>query len=175
MGVHAPKLETVESLRKFCKKHRISTYGMLMISKDDIIENCSKFNSKDLLFDENGFCVNYAKRFDNQSCSGNIVTTLESIIPKSFIERDSLLTFQKESQKWVTFEDTSITANISLSKGDYTLVSYWNTYAGKPNHIKRFSKLKKALESNKNCSISHIYVNQDFRSDMDIELNVKMR
>ena len=172
-GVHPPKLESVKSIYSFCKKHDIDTIQTRIMGWGNFLENIQKNNSKDLLFDQNGVLVSYSVSFDNSSCSQNIVTIISSIVPKSFLPRDSSITLQKESLKWRFLNDTSKVVEINPEGEDYTIVTYWNMYAGKPNHIKRFEKLKAAKATNSNIKFRHIYVNQDFRDDMDLELKSK--
>jgi hypothetical protein len=171
---HAPKLETIHSISQFCKKYGIDTSEMRIISRDDILESFTKHNSQDLLFDKNGVLVNYNVKFINESCGQNIVGTITSIIPNSFLPRDSSKTIQNESLKWRFLSDTAKTLCVIPQNEDYILVTYWNTFSGKPNHYKRFAKLKQAMASNPNVKFNHILVNQDFRVDMGYELDAKV-
>lgn len=171
---HAPELETINSISQFCKKYDIDTSGMRIISRDDILESFTKNNSQDLLFDKNGVLVNYNIKFINESCGQNIIGTITSIIPNSFLPRDSSKTIQKESLKWRFLSDTAKILCVLPEDEDYILVTYWNTFSGKPNHYKRFAKLKQAMASNPSVKIRHILVNQDFREDMGYELDAKV-
>jgi hypothetical protein len=171
---HAPELETINSISQFCNKYGIDTSGMRIISRDDILESFSKHNSQDLLFDKNGILVDYNVKFSNESCGQNIVSTITSIIPNSFLPRDSGKTIQKESLKWRFLSDTSKTLCVIPEDEDYILVTYWNTFSGKPNHFKRFAKLKQAMTANSSVKFKHIMVNQDFRVDMGYDLDAKI-
>lgn len=170
-GAHPPKLESIKSINSFCKKYDIDTVQMRIMSWGNFIDNIQNNNSKDLLFDHNGVLVSFNSSFENSACSQNVITIISSIIPNSFLPRDSSITLQKESVKWRFLNDTSKVLQIIPEGEDYTIVTYWNMYAGKPNHFKRFEKLKAAKAANTTSRFRHIYVNQDFRDDMGFKLN----
>ena len=170
-GGHKPRLEKATYLADFAKTNKIFTDSMLAIKESEILSCISTSASKDLLFDRNGYRIAYERQFENQKCSANIIQTLSALPPIIYTERDSTRQLRMESAKWIYLLIPEVQPKIDITGYDYYLVSYWNTFSGKPNHQDRFEKIRVALAGNKVSKIKHIYVNQDFREEMEFDID----
>ena len=90
--------------------------------------------------------------------------TTKGIPSISYIERDSNSVFEDFKNTWMPLNDTLSSVNINCSNVDYTIVVYWNTFSGSPNHKKRINDIKKYIGLNTTSKIQLVLVNQDLRN-----------
>jgi hypothetical protein len=175
-GVHQPRVESIENIEKLLLEANVQSEVLLGTRFEKIEYVLNHKASEDILFDRNGYMIKYNSQFANESCNGNISKLLPSLPKITYYERDSSLTINNESENWEIIKGKkgqNISKEIELGTYDYFLISYWNLFSGKPNHIKRISRLKEDLEKNQQVKIKHLLINQDFREGMDIELDTK--
>jgi len=168
-GVHQPEKETKESIVEFCEKKGIDTAGMLMISESWFFPMFYEELNLSLLFDHNGYSVNFNKTSINPECSGNIFAVLNDLKNADNFPRDSSRTIAKERERWVYLPSKGKFEEPLPGNYEFVIVYYWNKFSGNPNHRNHIRELKKAVFLNPDVSIRLILVNQDMRSDVDYE------
>jgi hypothetical protein len=163
LGVRSPRIETEASIQKFCEKKGIDANDVLIVKTVNIIESFYKNLNSDYLFDKNGYALSYSESFNDKNCGGNILKTVQSIPPVSYITRDSSNTFENHKKTWMPLSDTLTSVNVNHVDADYTVVLYWNMFSGSPNHKKRIDEVKEYIKLNTNSEIQLVLVNQDIR------------
>jgi hypothetical protein len=166
-GAHQPRQEHLATIKQFAVKRNIPIEGTFMSRDEQTLTVLMERSDKTLLFDRNGYALNYNPAFDNPTCGNNVVVTIGQLDTLSYIPRDSALQIASEAQSWFHF-GTSDSVDIQAFKPyDYLMVVYWNTYSGKSNHEKRIASLFKAASENTKVRIKPILVNQDLRFGID--------
>lgn len=98
LGVRSPRIETEASIQKFCEKKGIDTNDLLIVKTVNIVESFYKNLNSDYLFDKHGYALSYSESFNDKNCGGNILKTVQSIPPVSYITRDSSNTFENHKK-----------------------------------------------------------------------------
>jgi len=163
LGVRNPRIETEASIQKFCKKQGIDANRVLLVKTVKIVESFYANLNTDYLFDKNGYALSYSESFDDKSCGGNILTTVQSIPSLSYITRDSSNIFENHKKTWMPLTDTLSPVKTNYADADYTVVIYWNMFSGSPNHRKRIESVKEYIKMNTYSKIQLVLVNQDIR------------
>jgi hypothetical protein len=170
-GVHSPKMESVSNITAFAAKKKIPIDGSAMIAEDSILYSWGTRLNNHILFDANGFAINFNSSFENDKCGGNIINFIEGLDTVSYIARDSNWTLEKESKMWVEF-GTKTPYEIQKRKNEapfnYYVVYYWNVFSGNPNHRDAIKDLQASIAKNSRVKIKMILVNQDIRDNIDI-------
>jgi hypothetical protein len=169
VGVHQPRYETPESIYAFCKKKGIDTTDLLVVSDNWFVPTLMEQLNTAVLFDRNGYSINYNKGQVNEACSGNILGVLTGLDTVTYYPRDSLKTLESEKERWVYLPTREKYSKQVIGSNDYVLVYYWNMWSGNPNHRSMIRDLNKSILSNPRVSIKLILVNQDLRTDLDYE------
>lgn len=125
--------------------------------------------NKSLLFDKNGFYMDYSPDFENPKCKQNVVLTIRQLDTLSYIPRDSTKKLWNEITMWHHFAVKDSVKASEFEKADYYLVVYWNAFSDRSNNKERVAAITNAIQSNQKAKIKLILVNQDFRYDMDDE------
>jgi hypothetical protein len=169
VGVHQPRYETPESIYAFCKKKGIDTTDLLVVSDNWFVPTLMEQLNTAVLFDRNGYSINYNKEQVNVECSGSILGVLTGLDTVTYYPRDSLKTLESEKERWVYLPTREKYSKQVIGSNDYVLVYYWNMWSGNPNHRNMIRDLNKSILSNPRVSIKLILVNQDLRTDLDYE------
>jgi hypothetical protein len=169
VGVHQPRYETPESIYAFCKKKGIDTTDLLVVSDNWFVPTLMEQLNTAVLFDRNGYSINFNKGKVNEACSGNILGVLTGLDTVTYYPRDSLKTLESEKERWVYLPTREKYSKQVIGRSDYVLVYYWNMWSGNPNHRGMIRELNKSILSNPRVSIKLILVNQDLRTDLDYE------
>lgn len=171
-GAHSPKMEKVDDIASFAKKKNIPIEGSAMIAEDSIMYSIFKRLNKHILFDANGYAINFNSGFENEKCGGNILNFIEGLDTLSYIARDSNWTLENESKMWVDFgtkNPHNLQKNLNGELFNYYVVYYWNVFSGNPNHRDAVKDLQTSIAKNTRVKIKMILVNQDIRDNIDIE------
>jgi hypothetical protein len=163
LGVRPPRVETIESIQSFCKRKGINTDEILIVKTNYIAKSLEKNLNEEYVFDRNGFQLKYNVGFADSTCGGNILKTIRSIQPVSYLERDSLNLFNDHKKTWMPLNDTLANINVDCNNADYTIVLYWNTFSGYPGHIRRIKDVKESTSLNTSSTIQIVMINQDIR------------
>lgn len=170
-GAHSPKMESISNITAFASKKKIPLEGSAMIAEDSILYSWGTRLNNHLLFDANGYAINFNSGFENEKCGGNILNFIEGLDTISYISRDSNWTLEKESKMWVEF-GTKIPYEIQKRKNEdafnYYVVYYWNVFSGNPNHRYAVKDLQASIAKNSRVKIKMILVNQDIRENIDL-------
>lgn len=167
-GAHQPKQENISDIEKFANKKNIPLENSAMVLEDSIIFALIKRSNDALLFDKNGYLINFNKQFSNQECGGNIYQFISGLDTITYIERDSNLTIFKESQMWVEFcSNNPFKIEVNQYQYDYYLAYYWNTFSGNPNHRNAVREIRSSIQNNKRIKVKLILVNNDIRHGID--------
>lgn len=168
--VHSPRMETIPNIEAFAAKKKIPIEGSAMIAEDSIFYSWGTRLNNHILFDANGFAINFNSSFENDKCGGNIINFIEGLDTVSYIARDSNWTLEKESKMWVEF-GTKTPYNLQKNITgvfNYYVVYYWNVFSGNPNHRDAVKNLQASIAKNSRVKIKMILVNQDIRDNIDI-------
>ena len=171
-GVHSPRIEKTSEIIAFAAKKKIPLEGSAMILEDSILFSFVKRMNNHILFDENGLAINFNAGFENQKCSGNILSFIEGLDTISYITRDSSWTLEKESKMWLDFGTKNpyeIQKSITGKLFNYYVVYYWNVFSGNPNHRDAVKDLQEIIAKNPRVKIKMILVNHDLRDDIDLK------
>lgn len=167
-GAHQPRQESIADIENFARKKNIPLDNSAMVLEDSIVFALVKRNNDAFLFDKNGYLISYNKQFSNQECGGNIYQFISGLDTITYIERDSSLTLEKESQMWVNFgSNQPYNIDSALTKYDYYLAYYWNTFSGNPNHRNAVRELRSSIQNNRKIRIKLILINNDIRRGID--------
>ena len=171
-GIHSPRMESISNITAFAAKKKIPIDGSAMIVEDSILYSWGTRLNTYVLFDDNGFAINYNSGFENEKCGGNIINFIEGLDTISYIARDSNWTLEKESKMWIEF-GTKIPYEIQKRKNEdafnYYVVYYWNVFSGNPNHRDAVKDLQATIAKNSRAKIKMILVNQDIRDNIDLK------
>lgn len=170
-GVHSPKMESVSNITAFAAKKKIPIDGSAMIAEDSILYSWGTRLNNHILFDANGFAINFNSSFENDKCGGNIINFIEGLDTVSYIARDSNWTLEKESKMWVEFGTKNpylVQNQLNGATFNYYVVYYWNVFSGNPNHRDAIKDLQASIAKNSRVKIKMILVNQDIRDNIDI-------
>lgn len=125
--------------------------------------------NKSLLFDKNGFYMDYSPDFENPKCKQNVVLTIRQLDTLSYIPRDSTKKLSNEITMWHHFAVKDSVKASEFENADYYLVVYWNAFSDRSNNKERVAAITNAIQANRKAKIKLILVNQDLRYDMNDE------
>lgn len=125
--------------------------------------------NKSLLFDKNGFYMDYSPDFENPKCKQNVVLTIRQLDTLSYIPRDSTKKLSNEITMWHHFAVKDSVKASEFENADYYLVVYWNAFSDRSNNEERVATITNAIQSNRKVKIKLLLVNQDLRYDMNDE------
>jgi len=168
-NVHTPQSESIDNIIHFCLKRNIDTSALVLIHEDWILNSLYKDLNHSILFDREGYSIDFNASAVNPVCGGNIFGILEGIGKETYFPRDSVRTFNEETKRWISTKGHPIKNNIRKLASDYVVVYYWNTFSGTPNHKWQIRNLKEKITNNKRVTIQLIIVNQDIRTDINFK------
>ena len=159
--VRQVKPQSDEDLIRFCRQKHMETQQLKRVRQEVLDSNLRKHLNQHYLFDSTGQMVDYAASFENPRCKGNLLQllktpdTLKTFPRNSAFTLESLLGHTLEVNQWPVSSAAGIQAT-------YTIVMYWNTFSGNPNHKKAFSDLNEAIQHAPHGMFRLLLINQDF-------------
>lgn len=168
-GMKQPEVETLESIKDFCTSINVDFNEIFVIKTTDMLSSLSKNTNADIIFDKNGYALDYNQSFDRKSCKGNVILTIKSIPPISYINRDSSIVFEGLKKTWMPLNDTLSDIKTKSSDSDYTVVVYWNKFSGNARNKDRIANIKQSIKENDLSKIQLVLINQDIRQINGVE------
>ena len=172
-GAHDAFEETNETIYQYMLKHGIDTTNTLGLKKKEIIPSIMKETNGALLFDREGYAIDFNSTAEKPTRGGNILSTIRGLGPVTYFQRDSARTYMNEKTKWVflkTGRSYPVTANENY---DYYVVYYWNLFAGRSNGAKFINYIKLRISENPRVKIKLHYINQDMRIGPDFKKKIQ--
>jgi hypothetical protein len=152
-----------ESLLNFCASKKIEVSNLRRVNQDVLDSNLLKHLNKHYVFDAQGKFVDYASSFENPRCKGNLLellktpTAIESFPRKTTLILDDIL---KHTTEVIPSQPNVL--SVENPEGSYTIVMFWNTFSGNPNHKKAYSDLRDAIKACPEGMFRLQLINQDF-------------
>ena len=174
LGVKQPEQKSIEEIRRFALKHQIPIEDCVLIREDSTAFSFAKRMNKTILFDRNGYALDFNQHYENKSCGGNILSFLRGLSPVTYNTRDSGMVYQNESRFWTSFDGLRAYQSPSNSDTfDYCLVHYWNSFSGRHENQKMIQNLMESVQSNPRIKVRFVLVNQDLREGINEQLFVE--
>lgn len=134
-----------------------------------ILRSWEEVANKSFIFTKDGIRIIHDVAIaENDRCSKNALGFLQTYKPGDILVLDSSRTFDLEIQKWHTLAGTPL-AGVPAKGKDLTIVYYWNSFSGNPNHRNYFIDAHKIIATRNDLDIVFYKINQDLREGMDIE------
>jgi hypothetical protein len=150
-------------LLAFCREKKIAFSELARIKQDSLQNNLVHHLNKNYLFDRNGIRINFSNAFENPKCKGNLIAVLKNIDSAKDYPRDSGIVLKNLlTQTTPVFGPDPSDSLAQSVEYDYSVLIYWNTFSGNPNHTKAIADIRKAIQDAKTDRIAIILVNQDF-------------
>ncbi len=150
-----------EDLLKFCQQKQMDIQQLKRVRQEVLDSNLRKHLNQHYLFDSSGQMVDYSASFENPRCKGNLLQllktpdTLKNYPRNSFITLESMLSQTLEVNQGPAGDEEGLPTS-------YTIVMFWNTFSGNPNHKKAFSDLSEAIQRAPYGMFRLLLINQDF-------------
>jgi hypothetical protein len=152
-----------EALLKFCSSKKIDA-GNLRRVKPEMVDSSLKIHlNKHYLFDAQGRFVDYASSFENPRCKGNLLELLKNPSAIEHYPRNASLSLESILNQTIeVVQNKKIESLTENSVEKYTIVMFWNTFSGNPNHKKSYADLHNAIQKCPTGMFSLQLIDQDF-------------
>lgn len=150
-----------DDLIDFCLQKRIDTKQLKRVKQEALDSNLRKHLNQHYLFDSLGRMVDYAISFENPRCKGNLLQLIKSPDTLNSIPRNDTLTLESILSQTLEVNQLPISTGANIPAA-FTIVMFWNTFSGNPNHKKAFSDLNEAIKGAPNGMFRLLLINQDF-------------
>jgi hypothetical protein len=148
------------ALIEFCRQKNIDTEHLRRVKEEALYSNLQKHLNQHCIFDSLGVFIDYAHSFENPRCKGNILQVLKNPNSLKTFPRDSSISLDGLLGQTVEVNDEP--ADTASLPASYTIVMFWNTFSGNPNHKRAFKDLKEAIQHCPTGMFRLVLVNQDY-------------
>jgi hypothetical protein len=150
-----------DDLIDFCLQKQIDTKLLKRVKQEALDSNLRKHLNQHYLFDSSGQMVNYATSFENPRCKGNLLQLIKSPDTLNSLPRNATITLESILSQTLEVNQLPISTGANIP-ATYTIVMFWNTFSGNPNHKKAFSDLNEAIKGAPYGMFRLLLINQDF-------------
>jgi hypothetical protein len=161
--VRSVEPQSNEALLKFCSTKKIDARNLRRVKQEWVDSNLRSHLNKHYLFDAQGRFVDYASSFENPRCKGNLLELLKNPSNIESYPRNSSLSLESMLNQTLEVVQEKTFASLSEKREEsYTIVMFWNTFSGNPNHKKSYIDLRDAIQK---CPVGLFrlqLINQDF-------------
>lgn len=161
--VRSVEPQSNEALLKFCSTKKIDASNLRRVKQERVDSNLRSHLNKHYLFDAQGRFVDYASSFENPRCKGNLLELLKNPSNIESYPRNSSLSLESILNQTLEVVQEKTFASLSEKREEsYTIVMFWNTFSGNPNHKKSYIDLRDAIQK---CPVGLFrlqLINQDF-------------
>jgi len=159
--VRQVKPQSNQDLIEFCRQKNIDTEPLIRVRQEVLDSNLRKHLNQHYLFDSLGQMVDYAASFENPRCKGNLLQLLKTPDTLKTLPRKSAITLENILSHCVELNHRKVN-NWDNIPATFTIVMFWNTFSGNPNHKKAFSDLNEAIQDAPRGMFRLLLINQDF-------------
>jgi len=166
-GVKNPKIETIESVKKYIKKQNISNYELIFFKNIDELNNFKKeFNELKVpdayFFNQNGNYVPYKK--NAKECNAHVDDFIIDL--KNINNDNSNMNINLQSLNHFFVDDDN--NNPKIVKGKTIVILSFAKFLGKVNKEHSFEWVKSLEEASKNIDLKVYLLNSDFMNFWDV-------
>ena len=152
------------SLSRFMLEKHIDSNDVFKLKNEYVILSLKNDLNRAFIYDKSGFRIDYDWEIINKKCHGNILMFLKKYAVEENIPIDSGNTFAGEIVKWISLSGKEINPRPEQGK-DITIVYYWNTFSGNPNHKLFMRKIENIISARKDLKIRFYKINQDVQKE----------
>lgn len=151
-----------EELLKFCKTKKIDASNLRRVKKEMLDSNMLRHLNRHYIFDSEGRFVDYASSFENPRCKGNLLALLKNPSNIESYPRNSSLSLTSIINQTIEVVQEKTVASLTEKREEsYTIVMFWNTFSGNPNHKKSYLDLRDAIQKCPEGMFRLQLINQD--------------
>jgi hypothetical protein len=152
-----------EALLQFCSTKKIDATNLRRVKQELLDTHLRKHLNKHYLFDSEGRFVDYASSFENPRCKGNLLELLKTPDALKNYPRKTAISLESIMNQTVEVAKAPHgSSSASVTAEPYTIVMFWNTFSGNPNHKKSFIDLRDAIQKCPSGMFRLQLIDQDF-------------
>ena len=161
--VRSVEPQSNDALLKFCTTKNIDASNLRRVKQEMLDSNLRSHLNKHYLFDGQGRFVDYASSFENPRCKGNLLELLKNPSEIASYPRKSSLSLESILNQTIeVVQGKKVAAPPEKPVEPYTIVMFWNTFSGNPNHKKAYVDLRAAIQKCPPGMFSLQLIDQDF-------------